>query len=160
MATLTTLVQNVQTALTTGAAPLFSTSACFYALDPRKSLSYPPTDQFAVIQPLNLKVDTRTFSTGSNNKLNIMVRFEMVLWLMVRYQVDEYNRSDAYLLDATYGSLALTDDVIDTLQNYSKSDGSNKFGYELDAVEWQTEERDGVGWATTRLRYHTDLVSR
>lgn len=162
IATLKSLVQGIQTALTTGGSPPFATSSCFYALDPRKSLSFPPTDQFAVLQPTALRVKQRAFGQGqpTNATLPMIVSFEITLWLYVRLALDEYNRSDSYLLDANYGALVLADSVIDTLQAYVLQDGINLWGYELDSIEWATEERDSVGWSVTRLKYHTDLTAR
>lgn len=157
MASLTSLITNIQTALT---ASLFASTNCFVALDPRKSLSYPPTDKFCVIQPTRLSTKQRAFPTATAGRVNLVVAQEVVVWLYVRLATDMYNRSDSYLTDATLGALAVTDSVIDTLQTYTATDGVNKWGYELDSVEWQSEERDGTGWGVTMLHYHTDLTGR
>jgi hypothetical protein len=162
MATLHAIIGGLQTALTTGSPPLFTTTTCFFAFDPKKSLNQPPSDQFAVIQPGDLKVPGRTFGKGqpSNARLNMLVTLTMTVWLFVRSATDEYNREDSYLFDNTYGSLVLTDSVIDRLQNYTLQDGTNLYGYELDEVIWPTGEKDSVGWAVTRLKLHTDLTGR
>ena len=161
MASLTTLVGGLQTALTTtttSTPALFTTTTCFYAFDPRKSLSYPPADQFCVIQPNRLGVPDRVFRGGGN--IGSLISLEVTIWLYVRLALDEYNRADVYLTNQTLGSLAITDSVIELFQNYTILDGDNGFGYELDDIEWQNEEREGTGWGVTKLKYHTDLTGR
>lgn len=158
MATLSTIVGGLQTALTTGASPVFTATTCFFSFDPRKALAYPPADQFAVIQPNDLKVKNRVFKGGGN--INYTISWDTTIWLFVRFAVDVANRVDSYLLDATYGSLVLTDSVMEALQSFTNTEGNNLWGYQLDSIDWQTEERNDVGWAVTKMKFHTDVTGR
>jgi hypothetical protein len=153
------LVQNMQTALTTGASPIFTATTCWYAFDPKAQLSNPPSDQFAVIQPTGLEVSERAWGDGAG-LIRYLTTFRATVWVFVRLATDEGHREDLYLLDATYGSLVLADQIISLFQSYKVSDGATTYGYELDSVVWQTEDRNSIGWASTQLKYHSDLSGR
>jgi len=159
MATLLTLVTNMQAALTTGGSPLFSASNCFYAFDPKANLKVPPTDQFCVIQPNGLSVVERAWN-GGNGAINYVTTWKATIWLFVRSATDLAHQENLYLLNEATGSLALADQVIDLFQGYKVADGGNFYGYELDEVVFQSEDRDSKGWAVTKLRYHSDFTGR
>jgi hypothetical protein len=153
---------NLKAALT---ASIFTANNVYFSLQPEESLSYPPGDKFAVIQPTALDLAPkggRTFGPGTG-RVNLLVSWECTIWLFVRLNLDQYNRSDKYLTDTTLGSLPVTDAIIDALQSYTVQDGSsaNYYGYELDSVRWKTmKDKEGVGWAVTQMNYHTDLTGR
>ncbi len=157
MAILNNLVSQMQSALTTGEAPLFNTATCLYAFDPEATLAYPPNDQYAVIQPTQVEVKDRQFPvTGTH--ISFFMTWHATLWVFVRLATDEANRDDNYLLDATLGSLTLAESVMELFQSYGTTVENPGWGYELDAIDFQIVKRDGKGWAATRMRFHTDLT--
>lgn len=155
MALLVDLITNLQTALTTGTSPLFSTSTAFYSFDPESTLKAPPADQYAVIQPTGLVVKDRSWA--GSGKVNYVYTWTCTLWLFTRLATDEAHRDDLFLLDPTFGNIATADAVISLLQDFT---AENAFGYELDAIEFPSQDRPTTGWAATRLHYHTDLAGR
>lgn len=161
MATLSYILGQVQTALTTsqGTLPaLFGVNSCFYGFDPLASLDYPPADKYCCIQPQSADVKDRSWA--GTNSITYIMRMEFTVWLFVRFGTDEAHRDDDFLLDQTYGSIVTTDDIIDRLQDYVMTDGANVFGFQLKSVEFQTEDRDAKGWGQIKLSYYTDVSAR
>lgn len=135
-------------------AGLFQESNCFYAFSP-KDTTFPPSDNYCVIQPHSVDVKDRTWAT--THKPAYIWKVDFSIWLFVRLGTDEANRDQNYLLDPSYGSIVLVDSVINNLQSFVMTDGGNVFGVLLDRVEFQIENRQSIAWGYTKLKYHTDF---
>lgn len=155
MALILDLVQNMVSALTTGETPLFQTNQCFYAFDAEASLAYPPNDQFVVVCPTNISVKERCWQ--GNNEINYIYNANFTLHLFTRLATDQSHQDYLWLMDQTYGSIQLVDQIVSLFQDYISADN---FGYTLDGINWSPKDKSSIGWSDTLMMYHSDIIGR
>ncbi len=154
MASLNFIIDAIKTELTT---TLFQNNACFYALEPEKSLLTPSgADIFCAIQPNSYSPKTFAW-TSDHMTVAYIGRFYFTLHLYVRSALDQAHHDDAWLQDQSFGAVKYTDDIINTLQNFIMTDvNTQNFGVKLMSVDFPTRDRGTPGWSVIKLKYETD----
>lgn len=161
MATLNDIIGGIQTALTTGTSPLFTTQTCFLALDPESNLDFPPNQQFVTITPVKMVVKKRSWDRSlPNTGVIYMWSWSIDVTLFTQLSTDVSNHDTLFLTDASLGNLQKVDAILDAIQNFNLTSQGVMFGYELSDLTWNVKQRKTTGWGYCRISVFSDLSTR
>lgn len=132
---------------------IFQSNTCFVSLLPDR-LTFPASDQFAVITPGRQDVDPDTVSGADPQLIYFLGEFTVTLW--GRLALDQYPRDDIYLDDGTLGLLKIMKSVIVSLHLYQPTDtGGNPLNTtpRLRSVTTLAKKVPEAGWGAVVLSF-------